>query len=152
MKRNDEGMYELGSWNMDEFMYRHYGTTHRSWPWKAGMKLKWWAERLLERLKKPLEVREFLHFDLRQLRYHRQFKKTPTMLRFVNEEGILVQQRFIVYIGYSYITMKEANNSRAKEVKGPKGPITTKPVKLIKTQRTLQGKRKTWEVAFGQTL
>lgn len=152
MERNDEGMYELGSWNMDEFMYRHYGTTHRYWLWKVGMKIKWSLENLANRFKKSPEERQFLHLDLQQLRCCRQYKKTPIMLRFVNDKGILVQQRFIVYIGYSYITLKEANNGRAKEVKGPKGPITTKPAKLIKAQRTSQGKRKTWELTFGQTL
>lgn len=109
---------------------------------------------LKEKLSKSNKTRQFLHFDIQQTRYIKQFTRRPVMLRYLNDSGVLVQQRFIVYVGYTHIKILEAKNSYPKEVKGPKGPLTLKTARHRDSQYYALGlrHRKVWWISHKSVL
>lgn len=120
--------YVVDEFNIDEFYYKNFGTTHRAWYWRWFMQSKWFIQNL--KFKLPghnKEVRNFLHLDIQNLKYGaKQFSYFNAGLRYVGKDGNMYRRQFKVWIGYRCIELTEVPNSRPKLAKGSKGPRTYK--------------------------
>lgn len=151
MKRNDDGLYEMDSSNIDEVLYRVYGQSSRNVFWKTKTRIKWILEGLGEKLTGSKEVMKFLHSDLRSLRYIKA-KRTPTRLRFLNKNGELKSGRFIVTFRWGSFHIKEARYPSIINGKVPKGPITIKEARCERRYITWCGFVRTWEIDINSTI
>lgn len=151
MKENDDGVIELDSRNLDEFLYKLGSDVHRSAWWKLWMRTKWKLESAITRLQGSDEEINFLHHDLQLLRYTRH-KNQPYRLRYFNKHGELKSARFIITWTYGSYLIKESKFPLVRPGKPLKGPMTIKKGTCYKRKITLRGFVRSWEVSFNSTL
>lgn len=117
-------MLELNSDNIDEYLYKLSGETHRGFFWRRTMRIKWWWQEFYNNhYLASNNKREFLLLDLQRLLIHPVYSNRNQALRYIDKDGILVEQDFKVICGWRYIELMEAEGSRprpAKHIKGPK--------------------------------
>lgn len=151
MKENDDGLIELDSRNLDEFLYKLGSDVGRSVWWKLWIKTKWKLEAIREKLEGSNEEINFLHYDLRRLGYAKR-KNQPLRLRYFNKYGELKSARFIVTWFYGSYLIKESKFPLVKPGKPLKGPMTIKKGRCYKRKISFTGFVRSWEVSFNSTL
>lgn len=139
--------------NVEKILYKlGYRDVKVPWYWKLKVNIEgWWEKRQL--LKEHTEEQNFLHCDLRELRYIGRSRKKCARVRYFDKEGKLKSRMFFVKLNPSGFYLTEFTNDYPIDARPTKGPMTVKSANLFKVQYSLFGlrRRKVWCIQFNQT-
>lgn len=147
---SEHGLTVVDSSNIDEWLYRITGSTHRGPFWRTWIRTKWWVRGLKEKLKPHGEIK-FLLLDLQQM-YVGHRKRRPMRLRFIDKDGSLKSGWFVVSNKYGYFHIKEAWFKSIRPAKLTKGPMTFKKANRLYRHITLKGFVNTWLIPYEKTI